>query len=749
MKIDFIYKIRKIIPESVDEFYESILGLESFRQFFDSPEKLENQRKAFLGLFENILDKYEISIKGLKADKTCSKIEFFLEKETCLQKYIKKDDYLSNISQKLGSIHYSLGIPHPVLMRSFDTFEDIIIKNIGKAYVYRTPSATRGGKIDAINNSIPFIKSLFEGFKNGISRIYFFYIIKDTRVLVDKFREMFGNIHPKSLNLANVNLLIKTLNEIKRNELDKHKSIDECPQTKLFQTNEFNSYFPGRDEKETLVNLHINIHKAIKNLSYYIKQENYNYSIQVFNELFRLFLMISVFIYSRTTGESVDRVKKELIELTDYDKLTHLFNKERFLKELDLLNKEGLKFVLVYLNIDSFKTINEIYGYSFGDTVLVKFGGILRGIFRHEGDMISRFDKDEFFIIARNVWNENIILRRLRENFDSEKIILNNINISLKVNGGIIKSDKRFSSNELIGISYQLVNKLKEMGRGADSKGLRGSSFIGYSGAKKHFSLYNKKIEKKDFILRAIEEDRIIPVFQPILNLKNFNIDRVEALMRIKGKDGKLHHPYEYILIAEEFGLIEHMDLIMIEKSLKILKDLNNEKKRVTMDLNLSGEDITIVDFINKIENIIDKYLIDPKNVIFEITETAAIKNMDIASDFINKFKSKGFEFALDDFGIGFSSLFYMKNLKVDYVKLDGYFVKDIIKSEESFYLLSSLISMAKAFNAKTIAEFVESKEILQKLKRMDVDYAQGFFIGKPLPDVKKGFIIPKKVRLL
>jgi len=309
--------------------------------------------------------------------------------------------------------------------------------------------------------------------------------------------------------------------------------------------------------------------------------------------------------------------------------------------------------------------------------------------------------------------------------------------VPFSVSGGLIKYDGFITAQELIGKAYETVRQAKELG---------GNKIVSYTDINKSIQLRNEKLEKRDFLLQVIEEDRLVAVFQPVLNISDLKtINKYEALMKIVGKDGELISPYEYILIAEEFSFVEKIDLIIIEKSIQILqkhKHLNND---IILDLNLSGKEITMVDFIGKIENLMDKYNVEPKNVIFEITETAAIKDIELAKDFIGRFKSKGFKFALDDFGIGFSSLFYLKNLNVDYVKIDGYFVKDIATSVESYYLIKSLASMAKAFNTKTIAEFVESKEILMKLKELDIDYAQGYYIGKPsyfMDDFPKEFIL-------
>lgn len=741
--INYVAEIKKIIPETVEEFYKHLLEKDSFRVFYKNDKKAERLKERVSGVIGRILDNYDnIATRDmLQSDGNGSGLGIGDE----LKNIINGDSYLERASNIVASLHFSMDIPYTIIINGFEIFEGFAVDNLKRHYLsFPVPCSEKSVNLENYDNSLfkalDFINNLFSAFKNNVSKTYLYLTIDNDINLIGRLESVFGNLSfYKDLNLANSYLMLDVIKHIKRNDLEDYSNIKDCRLTKMLQSNYFNNKLIQGDDKRHIEEIHEAIHNSIRNLSSYLKEKKYAHSMQIYMTIFKLYLMISTIIYGRTSGDNALDMERELDLLKNFDKLTGLYSKEKFMSELNALIKNineagtaGRGFALIYMNIYSFKSINEIYGYVFGNSVLVKFSKFLKSIFRHDGDLVARFDKDEFFVIVKTVQDEKVMLERLKKFFRFRKITVKGITISLKINGGVVVSDGKSSSEELVGKAYETIKKLKEIKDRYVVSDETAGTFIGYSDIKRQIARYNKKLEKRDFILKAMEKDRIIPVFQPIMDLRNHNaINKYEALMRIKDEDGSLLPPYEYILIAEEFGLIAQMDLIMIEKSIRVMRECQGD---IILDLNLSGKEITLLDFVNKIENLINKYSVQPDNVIFEITETAAIKDIEMAENFITNFKSKGFKFALDDFGIGFSSLFYLKSLKVDYVKLDGYFVRDLVKSKESYYLLSSLVSMAKAFNTETIAEFVETGEILRKLRELGVDFAQGNYIGKPSP---------------
>jgi EAL domain-containing protein (putative c-di-GMP-specific phosphodiesterase class I) len=237
------------------------------------------------------------------------------------------------------------------------------------------------------------------------------------------------------------------------------------------------------------------------------------------------------------------------------------------------------------------------------------------------------------------------------------------------------------------------------------------------------------------FLKQAIKADRLVPFFQPLVDIKTKKILKYEVLMRIiDGKDYLA--PYPFIILAEKNNLIETIDLIMLEKALKYKCKVDKEDKLI-FSFNLSGQMTNSTNYLYKANSIVDNYGIKHENIIFEITETENIENLDKFTSIINKFKELKYQFAIDDFGVGFSSISYLKNVPADYLKIDGSFIRDINEKEQNLYLVKSIVNMARGFNMKTVAEFVETKEILDQVESLGIDYAQGYYIDKPCKDIK------------
>ncbi|MHB1680986.1 MAG: EAL domain-containing protein [bacterium] len=704
--------LKSIISETIETFYDKLLSDENFKVFFSDDDAVYKLKVTISSLLIKTIDDIGNA----------------------------KENYLKNIEEdfkKVGEIHYKkIGVPYFIFSAGFKFLEETFIDTLMKLLVKNNTEA----KIFASN--IYFAQSMFFNVRNYISKAYFLHTLDSDIVMLESMKENRYIERPapltndKDIIFININLMINLINLLKNNRIKDYQSYDKCILSNIFSSEEFKIYFLNDRNFKDMQETHKMLHNSIKNIHYFLEKKEYSQVLDIYYTIFKLFTIMDNFIYSKVAEKNIKNISGELDYIRNYDNLTNLLSREKFLLRLNELITEKSEFVLIFLNIDSFKTINERYGYSFGNNFLVKFADLLKFVFR-QNDLISRFGKDEFLVIIKNAGDEKPFIERLSNFFNTNKIIVEDKTVPFSVSGGLIRYDGFITAQELIGKAYETVKQAKELG---------GNKIVSYTDINKSIHLRNEKLEKRDFLLQAMEEDRLIPVFQPVLDISDLKtINKYEALMRIIGKDGKLIAPYEYILIAEEFSFVEKIDLIIIEKSIQILqkhKHLNND---IILDLNLSGKEIVMSDFIGKIEHLMDKYSVEPRNVIFEITETAAIQDIELAKDFISRFKSKGFKFALDDFGIGFSSLFYLKNLNVDYVKIDGYFVKDIVTSVESYYLIKSLASMAKAFNTKTIAEFVESKEILMKLKELDIDYAQGYYIGKPsylIDDFPKEFIL-------
>jgi EAL domain-containing protein (putative c-di-GMP-specific phosphodiesterase class I) len=237
-------------------------------------------------------------------------------------------------------------------------------------------------------------------------------------------------------------------------------------------------------------------------------------------------------------------------------------------------------------------------------------------------------------------------------------------------------------------------------------------------------------------IRRALDEDQFALYCQPIYDLARGRISQYELLLRMVGEDGELVLPGAFLPTAERFGLIESIDEWTVKHAIGILERERRAGRdlELLIEINLSGRSVGNPDLPQLIESELERVSVDPGKLIFEITETAAIANMDEARKFANRMSALGCKFALDDFGAGFGSFYYLKYLPLDYLKIDGEFIRGLPRSPIDQRMVKAMVDIAGSLGMKTIAEFVEDEETLQLLPRFGVDFAQGYHVGRPQP---------------
>jgi EAL domain-containing protein (putative c-di-GMP-specific phosphodiesterase class I) len=242
-------------------------------------------------------------------------------------------------------------------------------------------------------------------------------------------------------------------------------------------------------------------------------------------------------------------------------------------------------------------------------------------------------------------------------------------------------------------------------------------------------------------IHEAIEENRFELAFQPIVSVESFSPgqdngwDHFELLLRMRDKSGKLIAPGAFLPAAERYNLISKLDRWVISTAFHWLARHPTHLKRVDhCSINLSGQSFGNKEFLNFVLGIFKNGGVSPEKICFEITETSAISDLAGAIDFIKALREIGCLFSLDDFGSGLSSFGYLKSLPVDFIKIDGLFVKDIVEDPISYSMVKSINDIGHVMGKKTIAEFVENQAVLSKLREIGVDYAQGYGICKPQP---------------
>jgi diguanylate cyclase (GGDEF)-like protein/PAS domain S-box-containing protein len=444
-------------------------------------------------------------------------------------------------------------------------------------------------------------------------------------------------------------------------------------------------------------------------------------------------------------------LQHELLWQANHDPLTRLHNRRFFeahLEEEVTRCRRGGTSALLYLDLDRFKYINDIAGHAAGDQLLVEISEQMRARLR-DTDLLARLGGDEFAIILRNVANHNVLntaesFREILEHYTfihggSQYRIYGSIGVAL------IGADTQ-SAGEALANADIACHVAKNKGRnqthvyepGGDAK-LAMNVDLGWSAR----------------LQEALKSDRFLLHYQPIIPLRNLDpasltderslgtgggimedgVLHGEALVRLADEGGVIH-PNAFLPTAERFGLMPQIDLWVIRHVILQLAELQGHGTRTCISVNLSGNSLDNERFVPEVIDLLAKHKVDPGAIIFEITETNAIANIEAAQRLIGELHEHGCRFALDDFGSGFSSFHHLKHLPVDFVKIDGQFVRGMVQNPADRAIVMSINDIAHAFGKRTVAEFVENREILELLVECGVDYAQGNYISPPHANV-------------
>ena len=404
--------------------------------------------------------------------------------------------------------------------------------------------------------------------------------------------------------------------------------------------------------------------------------------------------------------QKIEIIKKQLIT----DNLTGLENRYAFEEYINSLKEEKS---LILINIDNFESINTIYGYENGNKVLKTVANRLKDLKR-----VFYLGSDEYAVI--------VDLKDDKELYEFAK------NIQKKVSAPIKIDDFDIIITVTIGIAkgYDLLKKahlaLKEAKRDGKNK-------IKFYTPNLSLEKLQEKIQEFTPILKkTIEQKRVIPFFQPIVNNKTLKVEKYECLARIICKDEKLYTPFHFIDVATLTGFLPEITRIMIDKSFKIFA-----KNSYEFSLNITEVDLDEGYLIDYFEEKLKQYNISASRVVLEVLEGVSVKGMEHSLNQLKELKRRGFKIAIDDFGTQNSNFERVNSMHVDFIKIDGMFIKNIDKDEKSFSIVKSINDFAKSIGAKTIAEFVHNKEVFEKVKILGIDYSQGYYFGKPQRRIK------------
>jgi diguanylate cyclase (GGDEF)-like protein/PAS domain S-box-containing protein len=442
------------------------------------------------------------------------------------------------------------------------------------------------------------------------------------------------------------------------------------------------------------------------------------------------------------------QLERELVWQVNHDPLTHLCNRNHFERALEAevsrLKRSEERSALLYIDLDRFKYINDTAGHAAGDRLLLEVGNQLKTRLR-DADTLARIGGDEFAIILRNVTDDGV--RIAAEGF---REVLEQANFAYgekqyKVNGsiGVALIDRDTQSPGEVLANADIACHI------AKTRGRNNTHLYRAENDEKHSMQFELgwSVRLQD----ALRDDGFALVYQPILPVPDIAVDDLpaergrlwqqygaippeahyEVLVRFADRGG-LVTPSAFLPSAERFGLMPQIDAWILERALARLAALHRGGRRATFTINLSGQTLDADQLVPQFKRCLGEHELDPRFVIFEITETSAIANVQAARRLIDEMRDIGCRFALDDFGIGFSSLYHLKHLPVDFIKIDGQFVRDMVSDPIDRTIVTSINDIAHSLGKRTVAEFVESRDIFKMLQQYGIDYAQGHYIASP-----------------
>ena len=402
----------------------------------------------------------------------------------------------------------------------------------------------------------------------------------------------------------------------------------------------------------------------------------------------------------------------ELQKLLYRDSLTNLKNRNALYKEIQTQNKRSC----ILIDIDNFSHINNLYGEEFGNKVLQAFAHKLDTFYKgNKESTLYRFSGDEFALISTELKSDKLLkyAKSLQQKCSQSSITIEDQEIALTITIGIsIEENIQLISNATMAI-YAARKEFKSIMCYTDSLSLN--------------SEYKNNIKWIKEIKSAIAEDRIRMFFQPIVDHKNPSHKKFETLIRLIDEDGKVITPYHFLEIAKKAKLYKELTKIVLTKSFEAFKDNDYE-----FSVNITIDDIQDPDITAFIVETLQKYKISNR-VIFEIVESESIENFDEIEAFILMIKEYGCRISIDDFGTGYSNFEHLMRLQADFIKIDGSIIKEITTNKRSELITSVIVAFAKELNIQTIGEYVETKEINDKLISLGVNKSQGYYFDKPL----------------
>lgn len=415
--------------------------------------------------------------------------------------------------------------------------------------------------------------------------------------------------------------------------------------------------------------------------------------------------------------------------LADHDALTGLMNRRRFHEELNNWIQRTTRFKrplsVLFIDLDEFKYVNDTFGHTTGDRFLANVASLLKNQMR-DIDYVSRLGGDEFGVLLTETNSEQALAVATR--------VINKLSAAdFEIEGQLIHTTASIGIAVCPDHGHDVETLLTKADIAMYRAKQRGRNRVHVSSeSDTQLDRMKATIRWEDRIKRALKENRFHLVYQPIIALSGLAHESYEALLRMEDLDGQWVTPLAFLDTAERFGLIEDIDRRVVQMACNTHSEAKRAGREIDLSINLSAYEFNNPAMCDHIKETIEGAGVDPRRLIFEITETSALVNVAETESFMRRLTAMGCRFALDDFGAGFTSLSYLKDMPVDIIKIDGGFVRHMDQNPRDQALVRAVTEMAHSMGMKVTAECVENADTLSLLKQLNVDHAQGYFVGRP-----------------
>jgi len=451
-------------------------------------------------------------------------------------------------------------------------------------------------------------------------------------------------------------------------------------------------------------------------------------------------------LYTALVADNSERraMIEHLRDLAEHDDLTGLYNRKFFLHELERVVERARRgspgCTLLYIDLDNFKYVNDTLGHQAGDRLLLEVSQLLRNRARR-GDLIARLGGDEFTVLLYDtrldqaqalaeVFRRSLAEYRFRHGAEQ-------VHLGCSIGAAPISASPR-TAQEILSRADFACHLAKRDGRNR--------VHVFEDKDEENVAALSLDMGWTRRIKDAIDQDRLVLVRQPVLSTRNLQVATYEILVRMLDESNNFIMPDGFLSTAERFGLATDIDRWVVANAMEALARHRQTLPEIRYIVNLSGQTLSRPDIADFIVDELRRIDLAPTALIFEVTETAAITDMPIAVAFLNRLKAMGCATSLDDFGSGMSSFAYLRELPVDYVKIDGRFVRHMTDNVMDQAMVRAMNDIAHALGKTTVAEFVETEACLKMLVEYGVDYVQGYYFGVPeiIPEFSRADRTPR-----